>query len=119
LFLYRQFAVLFHRQYCNIIEIGAKGNLPSNIDSVELITKDSVLAVLKGISSKDTLWASIVFTNTGTKTITGTVYINNNTTYSASITATIHAKPVNHKPDIKINGNKEITIAQTSVNALR
>jgi uncharacterized protein (TIGR02145 family)/uncharacterized repeat protein (TIGR02543 family) len=96
----------------NIIEIGVTGNLPSNIDSVELITKDSVFAVLKGISSKDTLWASIVFTNTGTKTITGTAYINNDTTYSASITATIHAKPVNHKPDIKINGNKEITIAQ-------
>jgi uncharacterized protein (TIGR02145 family)/uncharacterized repeat protein (TIGR02543 family) len=97
----------------NIIEIGVTGNLPSNIDSVELITKDSVFAVLKGISSKDTLWASIVFTNTGTKTITGTAYISNDTTYSASITATIHPKPVNHKPDIKINGNKEITITQT------
>jgi len=97
----------------NIIEIGVTGNLPSNIDSVELITKDSVFAVLKGISSKDTLWASIVFTNTGTKTITGTAYINNNTTYSASITATIHAKPVNHKPDINVTGKTSITFAQT------
>jgi uncharacterized protein (TIGR02145 family)/uncharacterized repeat protein (TIGR02543 family) len=107
----------------NTIKIGFNSNLPSNIDSVRLFytvqysdgSKNTILGVFKDISSKssrDTLWDSIVFSDSGTKIITATAYISNNTTCSDSIVATIHPKPVNHKPDIQITGNKEITIAQ-------
>ncbi|HAJ78444.1 MAG TPA: hypothetical protein DCO75_01620 [Fibrobacteres bacterium] len=108
----------------NTIKIGFNSNLPSNIDSVRLFytvqysdgSKNTILGVFKDISSKssrDTLWDSIVFSDSGTKIITATAYISNNTTCSDSIVATIHPKPVNHKPDLFVTGHDTITFAQT------
>jgi uncharacterized protein (TIGR02145 family)/uncharacterized repeat protein (TIGR02543 family) len=108
----------------NTIYIGCNSNLSSNIDSVQLVytvkysgsSKDSFWGIFKDISTKnssDTLWDSIVFSDSGTKTITGIAYIKNNTTYSSSITATIHSKPVNHKPILTVTGDTTITVAQT------
>jgi uncharacterized protein (TIGR02145 family)/uncharacterized repeat protein (TIGR02543 family) len=98
----------------NTIHIGLTCYLPSNIDSVQLVTSNSVFGVFKDISSKsDTLWDSIVFSDSGTKIITGIAYISNNTTYSSSITATIHSKPVNHKPLIVVPGDTSIMVGHT------
>jgi uncharacterized protein (TIGR02145 family)/uncharacterized repeat protein (TIGR02543 family) len=100
----------------NTIYIGCNSNLPSNIDSVQLVTSNSVFGIFKDISSKkssDTLWDSIVFSDSGTKIITGIAYISNNTPYSSFITATIHLKPANHKPILNVTGDTTITVAQT------
>jgi uncharacterized protein (TIGR02145 family)/uncharacterized repeat protein (TIGR02543 family) len=108
----------------NTIYIGCNSNLPANIDSVQLkyiiqysgSSKDSTFGIFKNLSwknSSDTLCDSLVFSDSGTKIITGTAYINNNTTISDSIIATIHLKPANHKPILNVTGDTTITVAQT------
>ncbi|HAJ80135.1 MAG TPA: hypothetical protein DCO75_10225 [Fibrobacteres bacterium] len=108
----------------NVIKIGFSSNLPMNLDSVRFIStiqydaataKDSLFEVFKELTSKnnkDTLWDSITFADSGTKTITGIGYISNGKTCSDSIIATIHLKPVNHKPDLKVTGNTNIVVSQ-------
>src|SRR5271157_442635 len=105
----------------NPITAGFSCNFPANIDSVqlELVSangSDSLLKTFTNFSTMkytDTLWQTIVFGDTGMKTIKGVAYIKNYKPYSDSILVHIYGKPVNHRPVLLVSG--QTTIAQKGV----
>jgi len=102
----------------NPITAGFSCNLPDNLDSVqlELALANGTDSIFKSFTnfSSDTLWQTIVFGDTGIKTIKGVAYIKNyNKPYSDSIFIHIYGKPFNHAPVLRlVSGQTTITPKQ-------
>ena len=95
----------------NPISAGFSCNFPDNIDSVQLKLalgngKDSIFKSYTDFSAvkySDTLWQTIVFGDSGIKTIKGVAYIKNyGIPYSVSIFIHIFGKLPNHAPVLSL-----------------
>ena len=104
------------------IYCGFYSNLIMNIDSVEIRkvsasdnTGDIIFTFknIQSLKNSDTIWNSLVLSDTGTITITGTAFLNCNKQLSATATVTILSRPTNNQPKLIVTSQVSMHPGET------